>query len=141
MRIAKFYEALEVVMFIALDSGADPVPSKRICESRDVAPRHLEPILQALAQHQIIKGSKGPKGGYTLAREKRKITVGDIYRIFACHTLQNPATEIEKGAILPLSIELETIVAKNLDSKTVEELCQNFAKTRGNTMTSGSFAI
>jgi Rrf2 family protein len=43
-------------------------------------PRHLEPVLQALVRHGILKGVRGPRGGYELAREQRRITADDILR-------------------------------------------------------------
>ena len=43
-------------------------------------PRHLEPVLQALVRHGILKGVRGPRGGYELARERRRITADDILR-------------------------------------------------------------
>src|SRR5262245_53090091 len=42
--------------------------------------RYLEPVLQALARHDIVKGTRGPRGGYQLAREERRITADDIFR-------------------------------------------------------------
>ncbi len=43
-------------------------------------PRHLEPVLQALVRDGILKGIRGPHGGYELARERKKITAEDILR-------------------------------------------------------------
>ena len=39
------------------------------------------PVLQALVRHGILKGVRGPRGGYELARERRRITAGDIVRV------------------------------------------------------------
>jgi len=35
-------------------------------------------VLQALVRHGILKGTRGPRGGYELAREQRRITADDI---------------------------------------------------------------
>ena len=43
-------------------------------------PRHLEPVLQALVHDGILKGVRGPHGGYELARERKRITAEDILR-------------------------------------------------------------
>ncbi len=43
-------------------------------------PRHLEPLLQELVRANILKGFRGPRGGYELARERRRITVSDILK-------------------------------------------------------------
>src|SRR3974390_1498195 len=41
-------------------------------------PRYLESILQALVRDGILKGIRGPHGGYEVARELEKITAEDI---------------------------------------------------------------
>jgi DNA-binding IscR family transcriptional regulator len=43
-------------------------------------PRHLEPVLQALVRYGILKGIRGPRGGYELARDRRRVTANDILR-------------------------------------------------------------
>jgi hypothetical protein len=40
----------------------------------------LETLLQGLVHAKILKGLRGPRGGYQLARERRRITVGEIVR-------------------------------------------------------------
>ena len=37
-------------------------------------------MLQTLVRANILKGVRGPRGGYELARERRRITAGDIVR-------------------------------------------------------------
>jgi Rrf2 family transcriptional regulator, iron-sulfur cluster assembly transcription factor len=39
-----------------------------------------ETLLQGLVRAKILKGVRGPRGGYELARERRRITVGEIVR-------------------------------------------------------------
>jgi Rrf2 family protein len=66
-------------------------------------PRHLEPVLQALVRHGILKGVRGPRGGYELAREQGRITADDILRA------AGTADEID-GASLADSILLNKVV-------------------------------
>ena len=73
-------------------------------------PRHLEPVLQALVRHGILKGIRGPRGGYELAREQHRITADDILRaagtvdeIDAPADQPNPATCSSKVVIPALS--------------------------------------
>jgi len=37
-------------------------------------------LLQGLVHANILKGVRGPRGGHELARERRRITVGEIVR-------------------------------------------------------------
>ena len=43
-------------------------------------PRYLEQILNTLRTNQIVKSTRGARGGYELAHEPHEITVGDIIR-------------------------------------------------------------
>src|SRR6266478_4602130 len=72
--------AIAAVIDIALNARGRPVAAKSVAMRQHLPPRHLEPVLQALARQGILKGQRGPVGGYKLAREKRYITVDDILR-------------------------------------------------------------
>ncbi|MCE3231988.1 MAG: Rrf2 family transcriptional regulator [Rickettsiaceae bacterium] len=120
----KFYAALEVVVFIALNSGAKPVSSKEVCAAQNVQARHLEPVMQVLVHNGILRGTKGPKGGYTLAKEKRKITVGQLLRIFTNKDEESFDTLLQKKVIIPLSALSEKAVLQIYDKITIEDLCK-----------------
>jgi Rrf2 family iron-sulfur cluster assembly transcriptional regulator len=72
--------AIAAVIDIALNSRGRPVAAKALATRHRLPPRHLEPVLQALVRHGILKGIRGPRGGYELAREQRRITADDIIR-------------------------------------------------------------
>jgi Rrf2 family transcriptional regulator, iron-sulfur cluster assembly transcription factor len=66
-------------------------------------PRHLEPVLQALVRCGILKGIRGPRGGYELARDRRRVTANDILR--AAGTVDE-ADELHDGSDLLTKIVL-----------------------------------
>src|SRR5882757_3933799 len=72
--------AIAAVIDIALNASGRPVAAKALAIRQRLPPRHLEPVLQALVRHGILKGIRGPRGGYELARERRRITADDILR-------------------------------------------------------------
>ena len=72
--------ALTAVIDIALNARGRPVAAKALATRHRLPPRHLEPVLQALVRHGILKGIRGPRGGYELAREQRSITADEILR-------------------------------------------------------------
>src|SRR3979411_2114620 len=72
--------AITAVIDIALNARGRPVAAKAVATRHSLPPRHLEPVLQALVRHGILKGIRGPRGGYELARERRRITADDILR-------------------------------------------------------------
>src|SRR5258708_20156877 len=72
--------AIAAVIDIALHAHGGPGAAKALAGRHKLPPRHLEPVLQALVRDGILKGVRGPHGGYELAREKKRITAEDILR-------------------------------------------------------------
>jgi len=72
--------AIAAVVDIALHSRASPVAAKALAARHKLPPRHLETLLQGLVHAKILKGVRGPRGGYELARERRRISAGEIVR-------------------------------------------------------------
>ena len=74
----KLYYAVEAVLYIAYNAGNGPISSRDIAEKQGLPPRYLEQLMQRLVHGGVLRGVRGPHGGYMLARERRRITVGDI---------------------------------------------------------------
>ncbi len=70
--------AIAAVIDVAVHSGARPVSAKALAARHALPPRHLEPVLQALVRNGILRGIRGPQGGYEMAREQDMITAEDI---------------------------------------------------------------
>jgi Rrf2 family transcriptional regulator, iron-sulfur cluster assembly transcription factor len=108
-------------------------------------PRHLETLLQGLVHAKILKGVRGPRGGYELARERRRITVGEIVRIAMSLSTADPDDLGSNSVLLERVIDPaagETFLA-NLDAITVEQMCETADKTHvlDDEKVSGDFAI
>lgn len=73
--------AITTVVDVALHARPTPVPAKVLAARHQLGPRHLESVLNALVRAGILKGVRGPRGGYELARERRRITLADIVRV------------------------------------------------------------
>ena len=71
---------------------------------RPLPPRHLELVLQSLVRGGILKGIRGPHGGYELARGPRGVTANDILR--AASTVheagEEPNSELVAEVVLPV---------------------------------------
>lgn len=72
--------AIAAVIDVALHGRGRPVSAKALAARHALPARHLEPVLQALVRVGILKGIRGPRGGYELARDRRRITADDILR-------------------------------------------------------------
>ena len=82
--------AIAAVVDIALHSRPAPVAAKALAARHKLPPRHLETLLQGLVHAKILKGVRGPRGGYELARERRRISVGEIVRTAASLSTADP---------------------------------------------------
>jgi Rrf2 family protein len=72
--------AIAAVIDVALHGRSGPVSARALATRHGLPPRHLEPVLQALVRDGILRGVRGPRGGYEMAREHRQVTVEDILR-------------------------------------------------------------
>jgi Rrf2 family transcriptional regulator, iron-sulfur cluster assembly transcription factor len=72
--------AIAAVIDVAIQAQGQPVSAKTLAARHGLPPRHLEPVLQALVRCGILKGIRGPRGGYELARDRRRVTANDILR-------------------------------------------------------------
>jgi Rrf2 family protein len=125
----KLLFAIEAVLDIAYNGSTAPVRSAEITERQGIPRRYLEPVLQELVREKILVGIRGPSGGYRLARERRRISLGDIVRtVQGLGTAEDPITdpagsELGHGVVRPLWAELEEETMRRLDAITFEELC------------------
>ncbi len=132
--------ALEAVLDVAYNARPDPVQSKDITKRQGIPQRYLEQVMQQLVHSGILKGVRGPRGGYTLARERRKITVGDVVRVvdqFDAEAESDPisVSELGEGVIAPLWEETRTVLLEKLDAISMEDLC---SRARGLTIGHGT---
>lgn len=72
--------AIAAVIDIAVNARGRPVSAKALAARHKLPPRHLEPVLQALVHDGILRGIRGPHGGYELARARDAVTAADILK-------------------------------------------------------------
>jgi len=125
--------ALEAVLDVAYNARPDPVQSKDITARQGIPQRYLEQVMQQLVHHGILKGVRGPKGGYTLARERRRITVGDVVRVVDqvdAAADSEPVSQAELGekVVAPLWSDTREKILERLDGVTMEDLCRKARK-------------
>ena len=121
--------AIEAVIDIAYNSDGSPVQSAEIARRQGIQRRYLEPVLQRLVRDGILSGVRGPKGGYHLGKDRRRITLGDIARVVADlegaedDAIETITSEIGRKVVQPLCQKLRSETMARLDEITVEELC------------------
>lgn len=122
--------ALEAVVDVAYHGGAEPVQSQDIARRLGLPRRYLEQVLQQLVRAGVLKGVRGPRGGYRLARERRRVTVGEVVRIvqgmeeaIGDDTAVSEST-LGTRVIGPFWEEVEQDLMARLDAVCIEDLCR-----------------
>jgi Rrf2 family iron-sulfur cluster assembly transcriptional regulator len=124
--------AIAAVVDISLHSRSAPVAA------RALAARHKLPALPGAfapgsGRAKILKSVRGPRGGY-VARERRRITVGEIVRTAMSLRTGDPEDLGANSVLLERVIDPamrragETFLG-NLDAITVEQMCDTAEKT------------
>ncbi len=121
---------LMAIHYIAFHQHNGVVNAKRVAEDLGIPAELLAKILQRLAKQKLIRSVNGPKGGYVLAREPRRIKIGEVlraiegpvgivhcYQAYACPQLDR--CNIRKPVwVIQASIEqlLDTISLEEMNS-------------------------
>ncbi len=119
--------ALAAVADIAIHARPQPVAAKALATRLGLPPRHLETLLQALVRANILKGLRGPRGGYELTRERRRITAAEILRAVLEDTEPAPDQEcpLVSEVIVPKLAEAEQAFLSQLETVTIDDLCRS----------------
>ena len=123
--------AVTAVVDVALHARPTPVAAKALAARHNLPPRHLETLLQTLVRANILKGVRGPRGGYELARERRRVTMGEIVRAAMESNEGEPDVDssLVSDVVAPLvSSASETFLAA-LDAITVDDLCRRASES------------
>ena len=122
--------AFEAVVDIAYHGGAEPVQSQDIARRLRLPRRYLEQVLQQLVRCGILKGVRGPRGGYRLARERRRVTVGEVIRVLEGAEESQGDVPAESGSPLGANVvnpfwdRISRDLMERLDAVTIEDLCR-----------------
>lgn len=118
--------AIAAVIDVAINAQGRPVSAKALAARHKLPPRHLEPVLQALVRDGILKGIRGPHGGYELAREHKKITAEDILRASSSvEDDEEPRTSLPKlvsDVVNPALAEAERSFSLALSRINIEDM-------------------
>jgi Rrf2 family protein len=127
--------AIAAVIDIALHARSGPVSARALAARHDLPPRHLEPVLQALVRDGILRGIRGPRGGYEIARERKQVTAEAILR--AAGTVDDDEAPTPNGSrllsevVLPALAEAEKAFAAALDRINVDDMTSAAEALRG----------
>ncbi len=131
MRIStKGRYALRMLIDLAEHKNDGFVALKDIAKRQGISKKYLEQIVPILNKSDILKTNRGYQGGYMLAREPNKYTVGMILRLtegslapVSC--VEHTPVECERAAECPtLSVwqGLYKVITEYLDGITLQDI-------------------
>jgi Rrf2 family protein len=83
MRVSKKTDyALRALFTLVEHHGGAPIPIRELARRNDVPKRFLEQIMLGLKSQGWVDSTAGIRGGYFLARNPTKITMGEVVRYF-----------------------------------------------------------
>lgn len=119
--------ALEAVLDVALHARPDPVQARDITDRQGVPQRYLEQIMQSLVRAGILRGVRGPRGGYRLARERRRISVREIFEVIEALDGEGRASQsnspLNMNIVTPFHNRLQTALSDAIGETTIADLC------------------
>jgi Rrf2 family protein len=124
---------------IAYHSAGLPVQVKDISKRQKIPYRYLGQIFHGLKKANIVESVRGPRGGYVLAKDPKKITVGDIIKAMREHTYPVYCVdgETERSKECDRSEQCVTrliwreageVITKFFYSVTISDLCEKAIK-------------
>lgn len=126
--------AIAAVVDVALNARDRPVSARALAARHKLPPRHLEPVLQALVRDGILKGVRGPHGGYALGRERKRITAEDVVRSANRADEESedglPATALVSSAVRPALAEAERAFSAALARISIDDIARRAESLR-----------
>jgi Rrf2 family iron-sulfur cluster assembly transcriptional regulator len=128
--------AIEAVLDVAFHANDRPVRSGDITERQRIPKRYLEQVLQHLVRAGILSGKRGPRGGYRLGRESKRITLGEVVRVvraLEAETEPNDpsvGSELAHEVVWPMWEKLRDEMMLQLEAISIDDLCRQ-ASSKG----------
>ena len=70
--------AVTAVLDLAMRQGNGPIALAEISARQHISLSYLEQLFGKLRRRELVASTRGPGGGYTLARDPQKITVAEV---------------------------------------------------------------
>jgi Rrf2 family protein len=116
--------ALLAALDVALNARGGLVSARDIAKRHGLPPRTFETILGDLARAGLVRGTRGPRGGYQLARERRRISAADVVRAvgLADATDALPESGAAMNALAPVLAQAEAALFASLGTRSLDDL-------------------
>jgi Rrf2 family protein len=72
--------AVRALLELSTVERGEAMPLSELAERTRIPSKYLEQILMRLRTARVVRGKRGAHGGYMLARDPQKVTVGEVIR-------------------------------------------------------------
>ncbi|BFL47648.1 Rrf2 family transcriptional regulator [Lactonifactor longoviformis] len=134
---AKGRYALRLMIDLAEHNSGEYIPLKEISRRQEISVKYLEQIVVILGKAGYLRSTRGPQGGYMLAKDPGQYTAGDILRLIegklapvAClEDETNQCLRQEACATLKFWEGLYRVINEYVDSVTLQDLAEEHRKS------------
>lgn len=119
-------------------ASGQAVPLSVIAEHQDISEGYLEQIMASLRKAGIVKGIKGPQGGYQLANPPQMVAILKVLEILEgdlFHIDEDPS-QTSDGELMQLCISqnlwepMASALREAIDSVTLKDLMDRYLQMR-----------
>lgn len=105
---------LRAVLDLAVHGGGAPVQAREIATRQQIPEQFLEQLLAGLRRAEVIRSIRGAGGGYALADDPSRITVGAILRALSGPILPHELVDGTPGEPPSLADVPEVVVVRGI---------------------------
>ena len=133
---------MRALVELALAGSHGPVSAALISKRQDLSVAYLEQLLHRLKKQGFVTSTRGPRGGYVLAKDPHEITMADVVRILegSNGTRSHPREAVRRT--LPNGRNAQRIaqavwhcvherLTESLGAVTLQDLCNEVQATAG----------
>jgi Rrf2 family iron-sulfur cluster assembly transcriptional regulator len=121
--------AVNAMIDLALHEGAGPVALATIGQRQRISLSYLEQLFGGLRSAGLVHSSRGPGGGYRLARDAGSISVADI--VVAVDAWEPPAPRHEGAAMTSVWRRLEQAMREQMAAISLASLVEQQRESSG----------
>ena len=110
---------------LAYNLGGGPAQVRQIAKRQRIPQRFLEQIFAKLRQADVVVGKRGPRGGYSLAKEPKEIRLEEVMKALRPKLQEDQRTDTPALAELIDTVwsEIEGSFQSTLRGVSLQNLC------------------
>ena len=123
--------ALLALVYLGRQNPEELVSADTIARVQGIPPKFLEQILLTLKRARYLRSTKGPRGGYQLAKRIDAVTLAEIIRLFdgalaptesASRYFYKPSPIEKERRLLRVFREVRDLVSNRLEATTIADM-------------------